>query len=528
MRDFQKPGRSVAFGSSIMVAASHPQAALAAVEVLRGGGNAVDAAIAASAVVAVVEPTQTGIGGDCFVLLKKPGCAPVALNGSGAAPAAIDVGFFAERGITELDPGSAHAVTVPGAVGAWERLLEDHGTRPLGELLRPAIDAARDGYIVAERLGRDWALQVDMLKRHASTAAMLLPGGTAPRPGDRVKNPALASTLTQIAERGSSAFYSGPVAEDIVHTLHELDGVLSLEDLARYRPEYVTPISAAYRGYTLWECPPSGQGIVALTIASILQHFDLHAMDPFGADRAHLMAEATRLAYAERDLFLADPSFCPGLVDQLLEPSRIHRLAKRIDGSRRLDKIEPYPLPEHRDTIYVSVVDANGMAVSFINSIFDDFGSGVTTKKSGILLHNRGCGFSLLPGHVNAIAGNKRPMHTIIPALVTKDNQVFMSFGVTGGHFQAAGQIQVLSNIVDHGMSVQEAIDAPRFFARGDSFEVERGVSEPTRARLSELGHKVIQAANPIGTCQAILMNQATGVLHGGADARRDGIALGD
>lgn len=527
MRDFQLPGRSTTFAENGMVAASHPQAALAALDVLRAGGNAVDAAVAAAALTAVVEPTQTGIGGDCFVLLKRRGQQPIALNGSGRAPASLSVDYFTSRGIATVDATSPHAVTVPGAVGAWEQLLIDNGTKGLDELLQPAIKAATEGYLVTERLSRDWSLQVEKLQHCENTRSLFLDGGRAPLPGDRRQNPALARTLMEIAAGGAQAFYRGAVAEDIVSTLKARGGLHTLQDLADYKPEYVTPISTDYRGLRLWECPPNGQGIVALTIASLMERFDVGSLNPVGPERHHLFAEATRLSYAERDQFLADPRFCPGLADKLLDRARIDRLAGRVDANRRMTDVTPYPLPEHRDTIYISVVDRDGMAVSFINSIFDDFGSGISTRDTGILLHNRGCGFSLDPAHVNVIEGGKRPMHTIIPALVTSGDELYMSFGVTGGHFQAAGQAQVLSNVVDHGMSIQQAIDAPRTFARGDTFEVERGIDAATRAGLEARGHILKEAVNPLGTCQAIRFDVKRGLLEGGADPRRDGVALG-
>lgn len=527
MRDFQFPGRSVAVGTRGMVATSNPQAALVGLDVLRAGGNAVDAAVAIAAMLAVVEPTQTGIGGDCFVLLKKRGLPPVALNGAGWAPKAVSSQRLRSDGLSTIATDSVHAITVPGAVRTWERLLLDYGTRSFADLLQPAIGAAEFGYLVTERLARDWALQSMKVLATPEACEVFMPGGAAPHVGARRNNPMLGKALREIARDGATAFYEGWIAQDIVRHLHDRGGCHTLDDFAEYAPEYVTPISTDYRGYRLWECPPSGQGIVALQIAAMLNTFDLTAYDPLSAERFHLQAEVSRIAYAQRDALLCDPTFHPVDVEHMLSPSRIAELVARIDLKKRGAGWTPSATPEHKDTVFISVVDADGTVVSFINSIFDDFGSGIVAPGCGVLLHNRGCGFVLDEGHPNTIEGRKRPMHTIIPALLTKDNEAVMSFGVTGGHFQPAGQLQVLSNIVDYGMSVQQAIEYPRMFARGDTFELEGTVPETVRAGLRSRGHVLSLAANPLGTCHGIWIDKASGVLYGGTDGRRDGLAIG-
>lgn len=302
---------------------------------------------------------------------------------------------------------------------------------------------------------------------------------------------------------------------------------MTLDDMAEYAPEYVQPISTEYRGYRLWECPPNGQGIVALQIASMLNAFDLSAYRALSAERFHLQAEASRIAYAQRDAFLCDPKFHPVDVKQWLSAERVRQWVAQIDPDQRNAHLPLVPMPEHKDTVFIAVADADGTVVAFINSLFDDFGSGLVASASGVLLHNRGCGFSLEAEHPNEIAGRKRPMHTIIPALLTKDGEAVMSFGVTGGHFQPAGQLQVLSNIVDYGMSVQQAIDHPRMLARGDLLELERTVPESIWDDLRAKGHSPVVATNPLGTCHAIWVDQSRGVFLGGADGRRDGMALG-
>ena len=527
MRDFEKPGRSEALGTRGMAATSHPAATLAAIDTLRNGGNAVDAAVTAAALLAVVEPTQTGIGGDCFVLLKRDDGPVIALNGSGWAPAAADLAYFRARGLSEIAPDSVHAVTVPGAIGAWERIVEDHGTQSLDKLLAPALRAARDGYPVMERVARDWARQVEKLAGSPQTANVFLSGGAAPAAGTIHRQPALAKTLKLVATGGAKSFYEGAVAEAMVTTLRQCGGLHRLDDFASYRPHYVDPISTPYRGYELWECPPNGQGLAALVMAAALQHFPLADFDPAGAERLHLQAEIARIAYAERDLFIGDPSTHWSVVADLLAPARMKERLRRISLTRRCTDAVPIPLPAHRDTTFVAIVDRDGTAVSFINSIFDDFGSGILCESSGVLFHNRGMSFSLEEGHRNAIAGRKRPMHTIIPALVTEGGRAVMPFGVTGAHFQPLGQIQVLANIVDYGMSVQAAVDFPRMFARGDVFEVERAIPDEILGALRALGHMPVRPPNPLGTAQAIWIDRRNGVLRGGADSRRDGIALG-
>lgn len=527
MREFELPGRSVAVGSKGMVATSNPQAALVGLDVLRSGGNAVDAAVAIAAMLGVVEPTQTGIGGDCFVLLKKRGHDPIALNGAGWAPKAIDVSRLRESGETTISMSSAHAITVPGAVAAWELLLEDYGTRALGELLTPAIKAAEEGYLVTERLSRDWGRYGGKMSATPEAKEIFMPGNVAPKLGDRRTNLPLARALRAIADQGAEVFYRGWIADDIVALARRYGGTHHLDDFAEYRPEYVHPICTDYRGYTLWECPPSGQGIVALQIAAFLNKFDVASLGPLTVERFHLQAEAARIGYAYRDALLCDVAFGDCDFTRFLQPSRIAELVRKFDPKQRASSLPVVKLPEHKDTVYISVVDAEGTVVSFINSIFDDFGSGFVAPKSGVLLHNRGCGFTLEPGHPNVIAGRKRPMHTIIPALLTKNGVAVMSFGCTGGHFQPAGQLQVLSNIVDFGMSIQAAIDYPRMFARADSFEVEQTVPMHIWTGLRKLGHAPRLTENPLGTCHAIWIDYERGVLLGGADGRRDSIAIG-
>jgi len=529
MRDFHFPGRSPVHGLNGMAATSHPEATRTAIETLRAGGNAVDAAIAAAAVLAVVEPQSTGIGGDVFALYAPKGkVAPIALNGSGFAAKAATVDFFMENRIESIGYQSPHAVTVPGAVSAWTKLNKDHGKKSLAELLAPAIKLAEDGYVVHSRVAADWSRNVEKLSPCPNARRIFMPGGKTPKAGSVHRQPELAKTLRKIGKGGRDAFYKGEVAEDIVGYLKSLGGFLTLEDFARFDAEYVTPIKTRYRGLDVYECPPNGQGIVALIILSILSGYDMAALDPHGALRFHLEAEATRLAYRDRNAFVADPDKAKVPVKRLLSSSYAEALRDYISRDRAMDKLPPAGLPGHKDTVYLTVVDADRNAISFINSTFANFGSGLCAPKSGVVLQNRGATFVVNDAkHPNAIAPGKRPMHTIIPGMVGDGKRCLMPFGVMGGHFQATGHAHFLTNVIDYGMDVQAALDSPRAFHFDNVLEVERGVPAATIGQLASLGHDVQLAELPHGGGQAIHIDWKTGVLTGGSDPRKDGCAIG-
>ena len=511
-----------------MAATSHPWATLAALDVLRKGGNAVDAAVPAMALLGVVEPTQTGIGGDCFALLMRHGEGEVvALNGSGWAPQAASIDYYESHGIAAIETESAHAVSVPGAVASWDRLVADHGTMEFAALLQPAIEAAEQGYPVTERVARDWAKQVDKLSRNPAAAKAFLFDSAAPQPGMVHRQPGLAAALRSIAAEGPSAFYRGWIAHDMVETLQALGGLHTLDDFASFAPEYVDPVSVAYRGFRLWECPPNGQGVVPLMMAKALEGFDLAAWGHGSTERYHVVAELGRQAFADRDCYVGDPRTGGPPGEALIADARAAEMRARVSLCGRIEDLAPVPVTEHRDTAFVAVIDKNRNTIALINSIFDDFGCGIVSPHSGIMFHNRASGFVLTRGHPNAIAPRKRPLNTIIPALLTRDGRAVMSFGVTGGHFQPFGQIQIMSNILDYGMGIQELIDQPRFFARGDQFAVEAAVPSSAVNGLRKLGHNVTRAENPLGTAQAAWIDWDSGLLRGGADGRRDGIALG-
>jgi len=527
MRNLELPGRSTVHSLNGMAATSQPLASQAAVAVLQAGGNAIDAAVTASAVLCVVEPQSTGIGGDCFCLISPKGSGVVAYNGSGRAPAALSAEILKDQGLEKIPDQSPHAVTIPGAIDAWARLLADHGTISLGDALQPAIRLASDGYTIHHRVHEDFASNVDYLQTDTNAARIFLPGGKPPPVGGVHHQPELAATMAAIADQGRDGFYGGEIAQDMVDRLRELGGLHTMADFENAAGEWVTPIKTSYAGHDVYECPPNGQGIVALVMLNILKGFDLQALAPLSAERLHLEIEAARLAYRDRDRILADPAMADVPVEQWLSDEHAAACRAHISPSKAMDPLPASDFPNHRDTVYLSVVDKDRNAVSFINSTFYSFGSGIVAPKSGIVLHNRGQGFTLEDGHPNQLAPGKRPMHTIIPAMLMKEGRAAMPFGVMGGHYQACGHAHLLTNLFEYGMDLQEAIDFPRVFPFDGHVEVEHTVPEAVRAELTAMGHNLVQPAKPIGGAQAIAINWDTGVLSGGSEPRKDGMAIG-
>ena len=524
MRDFMVSGRSVAVGERGMAATSHPQATLAALDMLRAGGNAIDAAVAAVALQGVVEPQMTGVGGDCFVIYSPKAGDPIALNGSGRTPQFTDVGKYANASRRDIPQTSPEAVTVPGAVDAWCRLVADHGSRSLEEIFQPAIAAAEQGFCVTPRVADDWHKFRARIEIDANAAAQFLPNGVAPMVGDIRAQPALGSTLRNIARHGREAFYAGEAAEEMVGILRALGGAHTMDDFAAQTTDDVRPISALYHDHEVVECPPNGQGLAALMILRTLAGFDVGKLSQI--DRIHLLAEATKAAYRARDAFFCDPA--TSIIDptSFLAESYIERIRTRIDMNHASEK-ETWDDIEHRDTVYVTVVDRDLNVVSLINSLFTPFGSGIYAPKSGVLLHNRGWGFRPTPGHPNSLGPRKRPMHTIIPGLLRRNGKTVMSFGVMGGNYQAAGHANLLSNIFDMKMDIQAAAEAPRSFAFDGVLEVETTISSAIQDELRKRGHDVRYPVEPIGGCQAIQIDHARGILLGASDHRKDGLALG-
>ncbi|GLS85818.1 gamma-glutamyltransferase [Cypionkella aquatica] len=522
MRNFQAPGRSAIYASNGICATSHPLAAKVAIETLEAGGNAVDAAIAGAVLLGICEPQMTGIGGDCFVLIKPAGEERViALNGSGRAPKAYSADALRARGLSSVPVRGVDPVTVPGAIDAFCRLSADWGKLGLDRVLAPAIRYADEGVPVAPRVAFDWAEDGPDLQGDARKFYLL--DGAIPKVGQVFRAPGQAEVLRRVAREGRAGFYEGEVAEDMVTSLQAMGGSHTLEDFAATACTYTDPIAGDYKGTELVEHPPNGQGATAILMLNILKHFDLAAMDPFGTQRAHIEAEAAKLAYDARNRFIAEAT--PRL-DHMLSPETAAKLAALIDPNRAMAAAEPLSESVHKDTIYITVVDKDRMAVSLIYSIFWGFGAGIASQKFGINFQNRGAGFSLKSGHPNEAGGGKRPMHTIIPGMLRKNGKVIMPFGVMGGAYQPCGHARFVTNMVDFGLDAQTAIDAPRCFSGEDGMRVESGYTEKVRAELAQMGHAVSLSPEPIGGAQSILIDD-TGILIGASDPRKDGCALG-
>lgn len=527
MRDFQRPGRSAVYATNGMCATSHPLAAQVAISLLQQGGNALDAAIGAGVLLGFCEPQMTGLAGDCFVLLKPAGEERVvALNGSGRAPAALSSAEMRDRGLQTVPTYGIESVTLPGAVDAFCRLCADWGKLGLETVLAPAIHYAENGVPVGPRTARDWArathLKGDAL-RH------FLPWGRAPQVGEMFHAPGQAEVLRRIAREGRAGFYEGEVAEDIIASLRALGGCHTLDDLAATACDYTEPVSGTYRGVDLIEHAPNGQGATAILLLNILEKFGISDLDPFGAERTHLEAEATRLAYDARDRFLADPDHTTRLA-HMLAPATAEALAALIQPDRAMAQLAARTEAVHRDTVYLTVVDRDRMAVSLIYSIYHSFGSGLASSRFGLAFQNRGAGFTLAEGHPNEAAGSKRPMHTIIPGMLREAGRITLPFGVMGGAYQPTGHARLVSNLVDYGMDLQSALDAPRSFAgqfSGQSgLALETGYDASVHDALAAKGHAMRWSDEPLGGAQAIRI-ETSGTLIGASDPRKDGCALG-
>ncbi len=532
---FQSPGRSAVYAQNGICATSHPLAAKVAVEMLETGGNAVDAAIAGAVLLGICEPQMTGLGGDMFAIVRPGGSeALYGLNASGRAPAGLDAARLRAEGHAAV-PTDGNAAVVPGAVAGFASLAEAHGRRGLAACLAPAIRYAEQGVPVAPRVAHDWAEAAERLQGHGRTHYSA--GGAALPVGRVFRAPGQAEVLRRIAAEGPRAFYEGEVAADMVAALRAAGGAHTEADFAACTATPVTPISAPYRGAEVVELPPNTHGAAALLLLRTLERYDAAALDPLGADRVHLEMEIAKLGYAARNEVIADPAHMTMRVEDFLADATVDRLVAGIDPARATplpatlvgdpeDAAPPHGEP-HRDTIYITVVDRDRMAVSLIYSIFSSFGSGIASERFGILFNNRAQGFTLAEGHPNEAAGGKRPMHTIIPGLLRREGRTVMPFGVMGGPYQAAGHMRLVSNIIDHGMGVQAAIDAPRAFLEGEAIVLESGYAPEVAAALEAKGHRVIPAETGIGGAQAIVIDEAEGVLIGGSDPRKDGIALG-
>jgi gamma-glutamyltranspeptidase/glutathione hydrolase len=509
-----------------MVATSQPLASVAALVVLQEGGNAVDAAIAAAAVLNVVEPMMTGIGGDMFALVyMQRDAKPVAINGSGWAGSKATTEFFRSRNI-DCIPGGIYSVSAPGAVAGWFKLHQRYGKLPMSRLLAPAIEYAEKGFPVSDIIACQWQRSEARLRQTPDAARAYLIDGRAPKHGDLFMNPELARSLRAIAGEGRDAFYKGEIARKIVELSDRNGGFLTYPDLAEFDAQWVEPVSTNYRGYDVYELGANTQGIAALQMLNILEGYDLKSLGHNSAEYLHLLIEAKKLAWVDRDAYIADPDKVNVPVSRLLSKQYASERRKRIDGNRAQPSARP-GLQEDGDTVYLTVVDKDRNAVSFINSLFEHFGSGLVAGDTGIVLHNRGSLFALDPSHPNHIAPRKRPFHTLIPAMVLKDSKPFLSYGVMGGDMQPQGHVQVLLNVVDFGMDPQQAGEAPRFRHFAGGVALESPFDESVRTGLAAKGHNLVSAFDAFGGYQGILIDPRTNTLTGGSDVRKDGLAIG-
>jgi gamma-glutamyltranspeptidase/glutathione hydrolase len=523
------------------IATSQPLATAAGLKVLQSGGNAIDAAVTAAAVLSVVEPTMNGAGGDLFAIVYSAKDKKVhGLNASGRAPAGATPEEFKKRGLQRIPLRGELSVSVPGVVDGWNELLTKHGTRTLAQALEPAIKYARDGYAVSEIIAGQWKSVESLLARDPNAASTFLINGKAPAAGDVFKNPKLAASLEQIAKGGRDVFYKGAIAKAIADDMQRRNGLITAKDLADHHADWVEPLSTTYRGYQVLELPPNTQGIAALEMLNIMEGFDLKALGHNSAAYLHMMVEAKRIAFADRGAWLGDASSTPPkAIERMLSKEYAAERRKEINKDKAAVDYKALALdgratpgggdePIGRgDTIYLTAADSEGNVISLIQSLYETFGSGIVAGDTGIVLHDRANLFSLTPGHPNQIAPGKRPFHTLIPAMVLKEGAPWLSFGVMGGDMQAQGHAQVLANLIDFGMNVQEAGEAPRFRHSGTGLALESAFSADARAGLTSRGHKVIDGKGVWGGFQGILIDPKTRVLMAGSDPRKDGMAAG-
>jgi gamma-glutamyltranspeptidase/glutathione hydrolase len=535
--------RSEVIAQHGMAATSHPLATQIALDVLKAGGSAVDAAIAANAALGLMEPTGNGMGGDLFAIVWDPKTAKLhGYNGSGRSPRGLTLKWFQDHGYTEIPPLGPLPVTVPGAVDGWFALHERFGKLPMSKILAPTIDYAEHGFPLTDVIAYYWGLSVPRLSKYPGFVEQFTRDGRAPAKGEIWRNPNLARTLRTIARGGRDAFYRGDIARTIDTYFKDNGGFLSAEDLAAHRGEWVEPVSVNYRGYDVWELPPNGQGIAALQMLNVLEGYDLKAMGFGSAAYVHTFVEAKKLAFEDRARFYADPSFHRTPLTWLLSKEYAAERRKLINAERAAQTVEAgHPPLEEGDTIYLTTADASGMMVSLIQSNYRGMGSGMSPPGLGFILQDRGEQFVLREGHANSFAPGKRPFHTIIPAFVTKDGKPWLSFGVMGGAMQPQGHVQIVVNLIDFGMNLQEAGDAPRIQHDGSTepagqnlpmndggvVNLESGYDYATVQALMRKGHKVVFADGPYGGYQAILRDHRNETYVGASESRKDGQAAG-
>ena len=524
--------RSVTMAPRGMVASSHQLATLAGYKVLSRGGNAVDAAVAMVSTLSVVEPHSVGIGGDAFALiyLAKENRV-MGMNASGRAPYHANVAWFHDRGIKTMPERGILSVTVPGALHGWAQAVERYGNLEVGDLFEDAIYYGENGFPVTEVIAGEWKEMEDLLRAQKGSFKTYLIDGKAPVPGQVFRNRHLARTYSKIARDGIETFYKGEISKAIADFFRQNDGLLSLEDLETHTTTWVEPIATTYRDYTIYELPPNGQGVTALEMLNILEGYDIATLGHRSREYLHLLIEAKKIAFSDRDYFVTDPEFEDIPVDKLLSREYAKQCRGKIDPDKAMVPPSPSSSARGSDTVYVAAVDQDRNAVSFISSIYLPFGSGMVVDGTGIILQNRGKSFSLNPDHPNRLEPHKRPMHTIIPGMVFKNGNFLMSFGVMGGDMQPQGHVQFLINLIDFKMNLQEAVDAPRArHMQGTEVYLEDGISGQTASTLKEKGHHIVHipsSVNQVGGGQAIYLDRTQNVLLGASDRRKDGCAIG-
>ncbi len=522
-------GRSVVYAKNGMVATSQPYATLAGLDTLREGGNAIDAAVAAAAVHHVVEPHNTGIGGDMFALFWWAETGELkGLNGSGRAPGAATIEGLRRLGHRLMPAEHVHAITTPGTLDGWVTLLEGHGRMDLSRVLAPAIRLAEEGFVVSPVVSQEWEASAGKLSQDEDAARHYLPAGRAPRAGEVFRNPALARTLRAVAEGGRDVLYRGELGEKVVHALREKGGLLAMEDLEAHRSDWVQPIRTTFRGHDVFELPPNGQGITALIALNMLEESDLPALGHNSPDYCHLILETLKLAFADRNYYVTDPDVEDIPVEGLLSKAYAAERRALIDPRRALPDCSHGRVPSG-DTVYLATADAEGNMVSFINSLYFHFGSGVCAGETGLMMQNRGANFVLDERHPNRLEPHKRSLHTIIPAFLMKDGGPLMAFGVMGGDMQPQGHLQFLLNHLVFGMDIQEAVQAPRVrFVAGNEVWLEDRVPGEVVEDLLGRGHLVYHVDGlGFGGAQVIARDRETGVYFGASESRKVGCALG-
>jgi gamma-glutamyltranspeptidase/glutathione hydrolase len=525
--------RSMIITRQGIVASEHPIASQIGARILEEGGNAVDAAVAANAAMGVVGPMANGMGGDLFAIVYEAKSGKLhGLNASGWAPAGLTPEFLRGKGSSTMPQSGIHSVTVPGAVDGWDKLLRRFGRKKLSDVLRPAIGCAEEGFPVTEIFSSYWVGSERKLRGDKSAARTYLPDGHAPRTGEIFRNPDLAWSLKQIAAHGRKAFYEGAIAKRLLAASKTLGGTMIAEDLAKFSAEWVEPISTTYRGWTVYELPPNGQGLAALEMLNLMETFPILESGPGSADALHVMIEAKKLAYADLLRFACDPKFNRVPVAGMLSKEYARERAKLIDPAKANCKVEPGKPPlTGTDTTYLCAVDAEGNMVSYIQSNFASFGSGLVAEGTGFVLQNRGGLFSLDPNNPNILAGHKRPLHTIIPAFMSK-GEMRIAFGIMGGWNQSQAHAQFVSNVADRKMNIQAALEAPRFTKHsfdGCDVEIEDRVPASVRVELTAKGHQIEVRggfAGAVGGGQAVMRDFAAGINYGASDPRKDGAAI--